>query len=259
MASTSCPRPPAFGDPRTLNPFDDIADGYAKHRPPVHAEILRRAIVAPVGCALDVGCGSGISTLALKEFAQERIGIEPAAAMVDAARAVDPGARFLVGPAESIPLPDASLDLITAAGSLNYVDLDRFFPEALRLLKPSGKLLVYDFSTGHRTDHNWLAQFIERYPWAPHEARHLDPQILATAAQGFSLVRPEQFAVRLTLTRDFYLAYMMTETNVAYAIRQGAHPDDIRSWCHQTLWPDSQAQVDFPAYYALFQPSTNSE
>jgi predicted TPR repeat methyltransferase len=39
----------------------------------------------------------------------------------------------------------ASLDLIAAAGSLNYVALDRFFPEAARILAPNGLLLAYDF------------------------------------------------------------------------------------------------------------------
>ena len=34
-----------------------------------------------------------------------------------------------------LPLADASVDLITAAGALNYADLDLFFPEAARVLR----------------------------------------------------------------------------------------------------------------------------
>ena len=235
-----------------MNPFTQIAEGYAKHRPPVHAQILRRALAGPVACAVDVGCGSGLSTLALQDFAHQRIGIEPAATMVEAAAAVDPGARFLLAPAERIPLPDASADLITAAGSLNYADLTRFFPEALRLLTPTGRLLVYDFSSGQRPGSDWFARFVERYPWAPHEARHLNPQILAGEAAGFVLERAEDLAISLPLTRDFYLDYMMTETNVAYAAREGTPLEEIRAWCQVTLWPEAEAEIVFPGYYALF-------
>ena len=238
-----------------MNPFAAIAAGYAKHRPPVHGQILRRALAnwpAAIRCAVDVGCGSGISTLALREFAQERIGVEPAEPMVEAARAVDPAARFIVGPAEAIPLPDSTADLITAAGALNYADPSRFFPEADRVLREGGALLVYDFSTGNRHGSDWLARFVERYPWAPNEARALNPQILAAEAQGFRLQRSEEFTIRLSLTREFYLDYMLTETNVAHAIRQGQRPDEIRAWCADSLWTGPDADILFPGYYALF-------
>ncbi|MBY0508296.1 MAG: methyltransferase domain-containing protein [Bryobacteraceae bacterium] len=241
-----------------MNPFDQIADGYARHRPPVHGHILRRALAGwptPVGRALDVGCGSGVSTLALTEFARERIGVEPAASMVAMASEVDPGARFLQGTAEEVPWPDGAADLITAAGALNYANLGRFFPEALRLLAPGGALLVYDFSTGNRRDSDWLSRFIGRYPWAPSEARHLDPEILAREANGFTLHSAEQFAVSLTLSRAFYLDYMLTETNVAYAVRQGGSLAEVRAWCDESLWPDTEAEILFPGYYALFQRS----
>ncbi len=238
-----------------MNPFGAIALGYATHRPPVHGQILRRALASwlrPIRCALDVGCGSGISTLALQEFAQERIGVEPAEPMVEAARAVDPAARFIVGPAEAIPLPDGTADLITAAGALNYADLARFFPEADRVLGDGGALLVYDFSTGNRPGSDWLARFVERYPWAPHEARSLNPAILADEAKGFVLQRSEEFTISLPLSRDFYLDYMLTETNVAHAVRQGQRLDEIRAWCADTLWTDADAEILFPGYYALF-------
>ena len=239
-----------------MNPFAAIAAGYAKHRPPVHGQILRRALAhwpAVIRCAVDVGCGSGISTLALAGFAQERIGVEPAEPMVEAARAVDPAARFIVGPAEAIPLPDGTADLITAAGALNYADLSRFFPEAGRLLSEGGALLVYDFSTGNRSGSDWLARFVERYPWAPNEARHLNPGILANEAAGFAIERSEEFTIRLPLTREFYLDYMLTETNVAHAVRQGQHLDEIRAWCAETLWTDPEADILFPGYYAQFK------
>ena len=45
---------------------------------------------------------------------------------------------------------------------------------------------------------------------------------------------------------------MLTETNVAHAVRQGQRLDEIRAWCANTLWTDAEADILFPGYYALF-------
>jgi predicted TPR repeat methyltransferase len=125
------------------NLFDTpaMAAGYAKSRPEVHPHILERArkllpMPLPVEHALDVGCGAGLSTRALQVIARHPLGIDPSEAMVKCASALVPAAKFMVGSAESLSVPSRSMDLITAAGSLNYVDLSRFFPEAVRLRGP---------------------------------------------------------------------------------------------------------------------------
>ena len=247
------------------NPFgtDGMAAGYAASRPAVHPRVIEQVYEhlrrrEPFRRALDVGCGAGLSTKALAGFAHTRIGLEPAAAMLQWAPAVAPSADFVVGAAEAIPLCRHAVDLITAAGSLNYADLDRFFPEAARVLMPAGVLVVYDFSPG-RTFRNapglddWFARFCRRYPPPAHEARQLSPEILAQLASGFRPHVHRDFEIALTLTRDFYIDYMMTETNVAAAVRRGASPSEIRSWCAETLapvWPGSEREVLFRGYYA---------
>jgi ubiquinone/menaquinone biosynthesis C-methylase UbiE len=117
------------------NPFgtDEMAAGYANSRPPVHPRILERVrphLPAPVRRALDVGCGAGLSTRALHGIAEHRIGMDPAEPMLQWTAAVAPGAKFIVGAAEALPFANGSVDLITAAGSLNYVNLDSFFAGA---------------------------------------------------------------------------------------------------------------------------------
>lgn len=50
--------------------------------------------------------------------------------------------RILKGEAESIPLPDRSLELITSNNGINIVkDADRVFAECARVLKPGGQLV----------------------------------------------------------------------------------------------------------------------
>ena len=179
------------------NPFgtDDMAAGYATSRPPVHPRVIEQVYrqlgrSQPFERALDVGCGAGVSTKALAGFAKSCIGLEPAEAMLKWASTIAPSADFVVGAAEAIPLCDRSVDLITAAGSLNYANLDLFFPEAARVLAPHGVLLVYDFSPGKslRTStklDEWFSSFHGRYPPPANEARELSPEILSGMNSGF--------------------------------------------------------------------------
>ena len=223
------------------NPFGStgMAAGYAKFRPPVHRRIieLAPACLQPrekFRRALDIGCGAGISTKALAGFADHCIGIEPAEPMLKWSAGLAPNADFAVGTAEQIPIGPHSVDLITAAGALNYANLDLFFPEASRVLTPTGVLIVYDFQTGRTfpassTLDDWFAEFISRYPWPPNEGRTISPQILDQLDSGFRLQGHEPVQIPITLTPEFYVEYMMTETNVAFAIRNGVPAEEIRA------------------------------
>ncbi|MCB1776989.1 MAG: malonyl-ACP O-methyltransferase BioC [Candidatus Competibacteraceae bacterium] len=99
---------------------------------------------------LDVGCGTGLITLALvKKYRKARvIGLERASAMVAKARKRAPWFRTLhglTGEPEALPLADASCDLIFSNLALPWATaLDQALAEFRRVLKPGGALL---FST----------------------------------------------------------------------------------------------------------------
>jgi len=241
-----------------------LTAGYATSRPPLHGRILE---IAASRCqwstafdvALDVGCGAGLSTRALASFANRNLGVEPVEAMLAWTRMTAPNAVFAVGSAEALPVGSNSIDLITAAGSLNYIDCDQFFPEARRALKARGLLVVYDFSQGKsfRTSSEldlWHAEFIRRYPAPTNEYWHdLNPEILESYDSGFHLTEHDYFEIGLVLEPEFYLSYAMTETNVAAAIERGASEGDIRDWCSESLAPvfgGEEREVLFRGYFA---------
>lgn len=119
---------------------------YAAYRPPLHAMILERALGAEArfGTGLDIGCGTGYSALALSTACQQVIGIDPSASMLE--RAV-PHERvaYRESSGDAIPLPDASADLITFAGSLVYTDTNATRAEIQRVGRTGGLVVVYDF------------------------------------------------------------------------------------------------------------------
>jgi SAM-dependent methyltransferase len=231
-----------------------MAAGYARFRPPVHRKILELALGPGTAFqrALDVGCGAGVSTHALAGFADFAVGMEPVASMLPG----NPG--YFAGAAEAIPVHAGSIDLITAAGSLNYADLDLFFLEAARVLRADGRLLVYDFEPGRSFRDStkldeWFRAFVARYPWPPHEGRELNPEILSNLATGFRLEHQQRFEIAIRLARAFYLEYMLTETNVAFAMSEGVAREEIRSWCAKTLdefWQEGDRGILFRGYYA---------
>jgi hypothetical protein len=125
-----------------------------------------------------------------------------------------------------LPVRSHSIDIVTAAGSLNYADLSLFFPEAVRALAPDGGLVIYDFPEcgnfrGPAGLDAWYSEFLRRYP-RPSGSGH---------------------EIGLTLSPDFYLDYVMTETNVAQAARNGVPEQEIRAWCAGTLAPVFQGEA----------------
>lgn len=246
-----------------------MAAGYATRRPPLHRLILEKVkrhlpYSGKVARALDVGCGAGLSIGALQAIADHCIGIDPAEGMLRWIDTTAPGADCVVARAEAIPLRSHSVDLITAAGSLNYADLPAFFREAKQALAPGGLIVVYDFSTGSSFTSSgaldqWFSSFIARYPWPTDDGVELDPERLSKMNHGFQLQSSDRFEIALTLTRPFYLEYLMTETNVAFALRNGESETAIRSWCSSSLgpvWGDQPMEVVFRGYFAcLAAPS----
>lgn len=194
--------------------------------------------------ALDVGCGAGRSTAALAPFADAVVGLEPAESMLSHRREVAPDACFVVAAAERLPFADESFDLIAAAGSLNYVDLARFLPEAARVLTDGGTLLVYDFSEGRcatrREDPGtdvlsaWFAGFEQRFPWPP-GYRPLAPQELSCPEHGLELLSYDQVRVVLPMGHDAYLRYVLSEVNVGAALTRGEPERDVTRWCADSL------------------------
>lgn len=244
-----------------------MAAGYATARPPVHAVVIDKVREAYCGRlqprrALDIGCGAGLSTKPLTAIAGQCVGLEPSVTMLRFARTIAPAARFIAGVAESLPFRAGSIDLMTAAGSLNYVSFNHFFPEALRVLDPGGCLVVYDYSAA-RSFHSsedldlWFGRFRARYPKPRSEALKLTPEILERLDTGFRLGPHEYFETGIKMTWQAYAAYMMTETNVAKAIREGEREEAIRDWVESTLPPvfdGRERQVVVRGYYACLEP-----
>ena len=106
---------------------------------------------------LDIGSGSGTDVLLAAQIVGDAgrvIGLDITTAMLaklntSADTAHVANVRLLEGNAEHIPLPDASVDVVTSNGVLNLVpDKRTAFAEIYRVLRPGGRLQVADIALG---------------------------------------------------------------------------------------------------------------
>lgn len=93
--------------------------------------------------ALDVGCGEGRLPRDLKARGYRVIAIDASATLVEHAREADPDGDYRIADGASLPLPDGSVELVTAFMSLHDMDdLNGAIKEAARVLHPNGHLCI---------------------------------------------------------------------------------------------------------------------
>ena len=122
------------------------ATHYAAYRPPLHKTILEAVFSAPrkrhIG--LDIGCGTGRSTYALSKYCSHVVGIDPSMEMLKEAQ-VQHSISYLNASAEKIPIADNSIDVVSIAGSLSYINRRLLVNELSRICSRKAEIIVYDF------------------------------------------------------------------------------------------------------------------
>ena len=95
--------------------------------------------VAPPRVA-DVGAGTGKLTRTLRELDAETVAIDPDPEMLATLHVALPDIPTFVGTAETLPLPDASVDAVVLGQAWHWVDVAPASLEVARVLRPAGVL-----------------------------------------------------------------------------------------------------------------------
>ena len=210
----------------------EVAARYARVRPFFHAEVAARlrafAGVERFERALDVGCGSGQSALALAAVAGQVIAVDASQSMLNEAPA-HPNVCYRLGFAEELIAeldPEAGkFDLVSAGSALHWFDQQRFYAQCRELLAEAGLLAIYnDHFTAHMEGSvackRWMrTRFAKRFPPPRRGMRDID--LLRAAESGFAVAHRASFSHLVRFTRQELVAYLLTRSNTLTVLARG--------------------------------------
>jgi len=132
--------------------FGQVANYYAKFRNDLPNELIEslktRGIDFSNQKVIDLGAGTGVLTRVLKKNGAMVLGIEPSTELIQVAKEMDKlegyEIEYIHTYAEEIPLPDQTVDIVTAFRAWHWFDTKKVLDEVKRILKPNGTLLVMD-------------------------------------------------------------------------------------------------------------------
>jgi ubiquinone/menaquinone biosynthesis C-methylase UbiE len=125
--------------------FSGLAETYDRFRPdyPVALwEFVRQLFPShPTVDAVDVGCGTGISTRQIVALGWSVTGVEPNSEMrryAESRTPAGPRIRYREGTGESTGLPSQCTDIVVAAQAFHWFRADEALREFQRILRPGG-------------------------------------------------------------------------------------------------------------------------
>ena len=126
--------------------FSAKAASYSLYRPGYPAELFAYlSSLSPSHQRVwDCAAGSGQAACQFGGYFESVVASDASLEQINNANSTDPLFR-LSCLAEQTPFIDHSFDLITVAQALHWFDLDRFYAEVKRLLKPNGILAVWSY------------------------------------------------------------------------------------------------------------------
>ncbi|SNT36446.1 Methyltransferase domain-containing protein [Asanoa hainanensis] len=168
----------------------------------VEEPIVREIVGAlPAGRALDAACGTGRHAAFLASGGHSVVGVDSSPDMLAYARRAAPAAEFVQGDLRDLPVPDASVDLVTCALALTHLPaLEPAFAEFARVLRPGGHLVTSDI--------HWQSLYLGGIA---------------------STVDAAGVESRLPASRFRPSAYVTAAVGAGFAVRA----------CHEPLWPHS--------------------
>ncbi len=221
------------------------AERYSKGRPYFHDNIIQHIkdylhLDKKLYNALDIACGTGLSTRALLEIATNVYGTDSSLEMLNLALKSDK-IRYSIASAEQQPFADNSFDIITVCSGVHWLDIDNFLTETSRLLKRKAWLVLYENyfisqMAGNDTFTNWFPDvYLRKYPSPPRNNSYswtnenLSPK-------NFSFVAEERFKNAVVFNRKQLALYFTTQSNIISAVEKGETTyQQVESWLDKEL------------------------
>ena len=163
--------------------FARVAARYAAHRPtyPPGLFVWLAGQAPSTQLVWDCATGTGQAAVALAEHFSQVQATDASASQIAAASPAT-GITYAVAPADASGLSDGSADLVTVAQALHWFDLEQFYAEVRRVLKPGGLLAVWTYGVFQVdcSDRQQIQELLDQFytvtvgPCWPPERRHVE-------------------------------------------------------------------------------------
>jgi SAM-dependent methyltransferase len=235
--------------------FSGHAADYSRYRPGAYPAGMFRALAALAPDRereWDCATGNGQAALGLAELF-EWVDATDASDKQIAAAVPHPKIHYAVAPAEASGLPDRSMALVTAAQSLHWFDLPRFYAEVRRVAKPQGLLAcscymrcTVNSGVDEVTEQLYNGILGDAY-WPP-ERKHVE-RGYADLAFPFTEIELPRFQMEVQWTLEGYVGYLRSwSATQNYIKKNGKDPLELvgdellKTWgdpgvARSVLWP----------------------
>jgi SAM-dependent methyltransferase len=194
--------------------FSSHAAEYARSRPTYPPALFEFVASLPGERALawDVGTGNGQAAVGLAEHFERVIATDPSEEQL-ASAFPHPRVEYRRAPAEDSSLDSGAFDAVAVAQAAHWFDLDRFYGEVRRVLKPGGAVAIWCYMLTRVSPE--VDEVIDRYyydtvgPYWPRERRLVDDGY-ASLPFPFDEVPAPDLEISLPWTLADMIAYMRT-------------------------------------------------
>lgn len=145
----------------------------------IYRDVLNKLSVTKDSTILDVGCGVGMFSQALRHHVQKIIGSDISGAMIQDAYQMNPQGTFLVCDAGTLPFSSSSFDRVLCYSVFHYLKdlicVRNVLNEFVRVVKKNGLILVGDILKPMACDHTIKKNSKENTPpsaWWPSNLNH---------------------------------------------------------------------------------------
>lgn len=236
--------------------FSTQAKEYSKYRPKYPDELFSflSSLVNEHNTAWDCATGNGQAAIGLVPYFEKIIATDPSSSQIEHAE-LHPKIEYRVASAENSGLESDSIDLLTVATAIHWIDTDKFYPEAKRIIKNGGVLAVWTYSESTVTEeidkvsayygHTIIG---EHWPEENKKAWDFENKIHLP----FEAIETPKFEIHLDWNLDDYLKYLYTWSATHNYIRKtGKNPVEIAYNDFMTAWGDKEQKRDVKKYIRL--------
>jgi len=224
-----------------------VAERYSKGRPDFHPNTINYIreflnITEKVDKALDIACGTGLSTKALLPIAAKVYGTDISAEMLNVADN-NGSISYQIAPAEKQPFDSDEFDLVTVGSGLHWFNIDDFLTEVNRILKPKGWLVIYEnYFTGELEGSDefkaWFYDnYLNKFP-SPPRNKDYDWSAENMSSKKFRIKTPVNFKNEVLFNKCQLVNYFTTQSNIISVVDNGQYSyKEIDNWLGDELNP----------------------